>query len=259
MQARHLWDAVEYDDVDYDDDRAAMDAICSGVPAEYVPILVAKSTAKLAWEAIRTLRICDDRVRRSTAQTLRMEYENITLDADESVEEFALRLTNITQRMAALGDPEPEPRVVAKYLRVVCPRYKQLVISIESILDISQLSIEEVTGRLNVVDNVEPAPAHTVSGKLLLTEEQWIEKYKKKGPDSSRGGSGFGGRGKGWGRGQGRGSGESRPPPDSPCPRCEKKGHWASYCRKKKDDPAHQAHVAQKEEEHTLLLAFNTA
>ena len=48
MQARHLWDAVEYDDVDYDDDRNALDAICSGVPAEMVPILVAKASAKEA-------------------------------------------------------------------------------------------------------------------------------------------------------------------------------------------------------------------
>jgi len=39
------------------------------------------------------------------------------------------------------------------------------------LLDISQLSIEEVTGHLKAADDVEPAPAHTASGKLLLTEE----------------------------------------------------------------------------------------
>jgi hypothetical protein len=79
-----------------------------------------------------------------------------------------------------LGDPEPDEKVVAKYLRVVRPRYKQLVISIETLLDISQLSIEEVAGRLKAADDVEPASAHTTSSKLLLTEEQWVEKYKKK-------------------------------------------------------------------------------
>jgi len=58
-----------------------------------------------------------------------------------------LRMTGIVQRLATLGDPEPDEKVVAKYLRVVRPRYKQLVISIETLLDISKLSIEEVTGR----------------------------------------------------------------------------------------------------------------
>ena len=46
MQACHLWDAVEYDDVDFDDDRSALDAICSAVPAEMVSALATKATAK---------------------------------------------------------------------------------------------------------------------------------------------------------------------------------------------------------------------
>jgi hypothetical protein len=140
------------------------------------------------------------------------------------------------QRLATLGDPEPDEKVVAKYLRVVRPRYNQLVISIETLLDISQLSIEEVTGRLKAADDVEPVPAHTANGKLLLTEEQWVEKYKKKDQESSRGGSSSGGRGKRRGRGCGRGAGGNgdsragsslgRAAADDPCPRCGKKGHW---------------------------------
>ena len=48
MQVRHLWDAVKFADADYADDRSALDAICSGVPAEMIPILVAKQSAKEA-------------------------------------------------------------------------------------------------------------------------------------------------------------------------------------------------------------------
>jgi hypothetical protein len=136
LQARHLWDAVEFPEiVEYDEDRAALDAICSAVPEEMVPALATRDTAHDAWEAIKTYRIGDDRVRRATAQALRSEYENIKLRADERIEDFALRLTNLTQRMAALGDPESDDRVVSKYLRAARPRYKQLVISIETLLD----------------------------------------------------------------------------------------------------------------------------
>jgi len=48
MEARHLWDAVVDDDAEYGDDRNALDAICSSVPPEMVPILVAKNSAKEA-------------------------------------------------------------------------------------------------------------------------------------------------------------------------------------------------------------------
>jgi hypothetical protein len=153
---------------------------------------------------------------------------------------------------------------VRKYLRIARSRYKQLVVSIETLLDISTLSIEEITGRLKAADDVEPAARHTASGKLLLTEEEWVEKYKKL-TGSGHSGSGSGGRGKGRSRGRGRGAGgdsrSSRPPPDDPCPRCGKKGHWARDCRSKKEkgNAAQQAHVAQEEEEATLMLAVGSA
>ena len=83
-----------------------------------LPTLATKSSAKATWDAIKTMRIGDERVRKSTAQNLRTEYEQIAFRDGESVEEFALRLLNIVQRLAILSDPEPEGKVVAKYLRV---------------------------------------------------------------------------------------------------------------------------------------------
>jgi len=52
LQARCLWDAIEEEDADFQDDRSALEAICSGVPEEMVPTLATKATAKEAWEAI---------------------------------------------------------------------------------------------------------------------------------------------------------------------------------------------------------------
>jgi hypothetical protein len=152
-------------------------------------------------------------------------------------------MIGIVQRLAMLGDPELDEKVVAMYLYVVRPWYKQLVISIKTLLDISQLSIEELTSRLKAAENIAPAPAHTASGKLLLTEE-WVEKYKKKSPKSGHGGSSSGGCGKGHDRGCKRTSGgdssssssSSRPSPDDPCPCCGKKSHSSRDCRSKKEE-----------------------
>ena len=129
------------------------------MPLEMVPTLATKPLAKEAWEAIHLMRIGDERVRKSTAQSLRAEYEQIMFRDGESIEDFALRRSNIVQRLAFLDDPEPEPKVVAKYLRIARPSYKQLVISIETLLDIDTHFVEEVTGRLKAATDDEPSLA----------------------------------------------------------------------------------------------------
>jgi hypothetical protein len=44
LQARDLWDVIEYGDGDCRDDRTALDAICSAVPSEMVTVLAVKET-----------------------------------------------------------------------------------------------------------------------------------------------------------------------------------------------------------------------
>ena len=58
-------------------------------------------------------------------------------------------------------------------------------------LDLSILTIEDVTGRLRAVDErLEQATAMKDSGKLLLTEEGWAARRNSKEASSSCGGDG---------------------------------------------------------------------
>ena len=84
--------------------------------------------------------------------------------------------------------------MVSKYLHFVLAKYIQIALSIETMLDLSTLTIEDVTGRLRAVDkHMEKATATTDSGKLLLTEEEWAARMKEKKSEeasSSHGGDG---------------------------------------------------------------------
>ncbi|WVZ49093.1 hypothetical protein U9M48_000474 [Paspalum notatum var. saurae] len=260
LQARCLWDAVDPDgpDVPMHEDKMAHDAICSAVPV----------SARAAWESIKTMRIGDDRIKKASAQKAQREYELLAFRDGESVEDFAMRLTGIVNQLAILGDPEPDKKVVEKYLRIAKPRFKQLVLSIETLLDISALSLEEVTGRLKAAEDDEPPPPPSAGGKLYLTEEQWLERHKKKEQEEGRGAGGSGGCGKrGRSKWRGRGGGKNTDGgkstdggsnstgktgrSDDKCRNCGKPGHWAYECRSK-PKREEQAHVAQ-EEESTLL------
>jgi hypothetical protein len=64
LQVRHMWEAVRYDDVDYYEDRRALDALIAVVPPEMHFSLSQKRTAKEAWDAIVAIRIGSDRARK---------------------------------------------------------------------------------------------------------------------------------------------------------------------------------------------------
>jgi hypothetical protein len=95
----------------------------------------------------------------------------------EDVDDFALRLNTLQQKIVEFDDDTyGEERVVEKLFRCIPEKYKQIARSIESLLDFNTMSIEEVIGRLKVIDGDEPQPLSgpiTVGGKLHLTREQW--------------------------------------------------------------------------------------
>jgi hypothetical protein len=79
------------------------------------------------------------------------------------------------QKKVQFGDDTyDEERAVAKLFRCILEKYKQIARSIESLLNLSTMTIEEVIGRLKVVDDDEPQALSgpiTIGGKLHLTRE----------------------------------------------------------------------------------------
>jgi uncharacterized membrane protein YgcG len=70
LKAWALWSVIENGGADQQEEMMALDALCGMVPAERVPTIAKKETAKEAWDAIATMRVDDDRVKKATVQQL---------------------------------------------------------------------------------------------------------------------------------------------------------------------------------------------
>jgi hypothetical protein len=101
-----------------------------------------------------------------------------------------LSVSTLLQKMVQFSDETyNEERVVEKLFHCIPEKYKQIARLIESLLDLSMMSIEEVIGRLKVVDGDKPQPLSgpiTVGEKFHLTREQWeaCQGDRKKGESS---------------------------------------------------------------------------
>jgi hypothetical protein len=152
-----MWEAVRYGDVDYYEDRRELDAPIAVVLPEIHFSLSKKQTAKEAWDAIAAARIGSDRARKTTLQALHKEWENLAFKPGEDVDDFALCLNTLLQKMVQFGDDTyNEERAIKKLFRYIPEKYKQISLSIESLLDLSTMSIEEAIGHLKIIDDDEP-------------------------------------------------------------------------------------------------------
>nr|XP_051190220.1 uncharacterized protein LOC127303539 [Lolium perenne] len=274
LEGRFLWDAIEHGTAVRADDRLALEAILRGVPPEMMATLASKGSAKGAWDALKTMRLSVARVRDARAGTLAKEFAAIRFKEGETVDDFAIRLTGMVSQLALLGRVVAEGDSVRKMLSVLPRCYSQTALSIETLVDLDTLSIDELVGRLKAAEE-RYALDHDITtgvGELLLTEEEWRARAKFCGGGSSSGGSSGGGSGNDRRREKGRHCGKdgqrrdgnpSGAARDDECHYCGKKGHWARDCRKKKREEAHLVRQADRDDGHdgdpALLMAVVTA
>jgi hypothetical protein len=245
LQAAGLWDVIEFGAGDYRDDRTALAAILRAVPPEMQAGLAVRPTVSDAWEAIRQVHVGADRVKEASTERLRRDFADIDFKPGESVKDFSLWLNAVTSQLRVLGDDISDKEVIKKMLHVISDKLEQLAISMETLLDLGSMLIEEAVGMLRAVETrkKKPSPVKEGGGRLLLTEEEWMARMKSREGSSSNSGA----RNSGGGKGVGKSKGDKSNPVegrksfvgrDNTCNYCGKKVHWAKEYRKKKRDEA---------------------
>ena len=92
-----------------------------------------------------------------------------------------MRITNLVANLKSLGETLHDACVIKKFLCVVQPRFNQVVVSIEMFCHVKKLSVEDLVGRLWAVEDRFDDKVEQITnkaGRLLLVEEDWLEKHK---------------------------------------------------------------------------------
>jgi hypothetical protein len=160
LKARGLWVTVDKGEADLQEDMMVMDALLSAVPPEMVATVAEKKTktVKEAWDAIATMRVGSDRIKKAAAQQLHSQFDRATFKECESIEDFTLQLNGMVVTLATLSETVEEHVVMEKILRCVPPWLKQIALAISTLLNVRTLSVANLASQLKTVEEVFEDP-----------------------------------------------------------------------------------------------------
>jgi hypothetical protein len=175
LKAQALWSIIKNGGADQQEEMMTLDALYNVVPPEMVSMITKKEMTKKAWDTITMMRVGDDRMKKAMVQQLHRKFNLTTFDDGETIEDYALRLSGMAVHLATLSAEVKDGKIVTKMLRSLLPSFKQIMIMIKTLLDVSTMFVPNLIGRLKEAEEVfEEAPTSLQQdGKLYLIEEEW--------------------------------------------------------------------------------------
>ena len=80
LRTLRVWEAITDEDVDEECDEGAMAAIAHSVPDSVLMTLAEYETAREAWNALKEMRIGEDRVTKARAQVLKRQFHKLRME-----------------------------------------------------------------------------------------------------------------------------------------------------------------------------------
>eukprot|EP00253_Pinus_taeda_P003723 PITA_03723 len=179
-------------------------------------------SAKEIWDKIVTSYEGDEQVKRAKLQTLRIQYETLKMNNDESLANYFLRVDEVVNCMKILGEEIKEAIVVEKVLRSLSPKFESKVSAIEEKENLRIITMSQLHGILTSYEMRKGGPsdrreaAFKASGKGEYYEASHI-------PEEEEEESNFV-------KNLQRGSGRFRGKLPFKCFACGRVGHYATKC-----------------------------
>lgn len=278
IEDQGVWEAVELAKgavVDVWLDKKARSHLLQALPEDLLMQVVKKTMAKEVWDCLKTRFVGADRIKNTRLQTLKSDFDAMRMNDDESLDQYADRLTGMSIRYANLGGTLNDAEMVKKLFDTVPEQFLSVITAIKQFYDLDKMLFEEAVGRLKTYEERTHPRAvgggGISDGQILYTQTMCEVRQKKDGVDSSSSNKGkasadSGNRSRGRSRGsrgglprKDRASGSGSSGRDKSHIRCfnyDELGHYSTQCRSpmKKEE----AHLVRADViESALLLAVS--
>ncbi|XP_051134894.1 uncharacterized protein LOC127254064 [Andrographis paniculata] len=167
--------------------------------------ITAADTSKQAWDILKQEYLGDEKIIKVKLQTLRRDFELLSMREKESVEDYLSRVSALVNLMKSYSDEINNITVVSKVLRSLTSKFYYIAVVIEETKGLSTYSFDELTGtllshedRLNRSTEKTEEKAFQVKGELQSKGK--VDSTSWKWPDNTT----SRGQGRGGYRGRGR-------------------------------------------------------
>ena len=144
LRSLRCWTAIEgKGEFDPTKDEDAFAALSQSVPDSMVMALAEYSTAAEAWEAIRSMRVGEDRVKKARVKQLKRQLKQLEMDDGETVTAFSQKLTSLVGEIRSLGEKMTDEAVIEHVFSAVPDRFADVVNTIEQWGDMTTMSVAE--------------------------------------------------------------------------------------------------------------------
>ncbi|XP_062088723.1 uncharacterized protein LOC133795284 [Humulus lupulus] len=145
-KAASKWTTEEIEKANFN--SKALNAIFNVVSTNQMKVVANCEIAKEAWDKLKIKNEGTSAVKKSRLRSLAREFENLTMDEEDSIADFHAKLCDISNESYALGETYSNDKLVRKVLGSLPRRFKAKLTSIEEVHDVEDMDLDELIGSL---------------------------------------------------------------------------------------------------------------
>ncbi|GJU45689.1 hypothetical protein Tco_1202955 [Tanacetum coccineum] len=116
LRKHGVWHVVDPSLVDAQKNNIVKGVLFQSISEDLILQIGNLKTRKEIWEAIKTGNLGADRVKEARLQTLFIEFENLKISNNDTIDAYVAKLSGIASKSAMLGEVMSKHKLVKKFL-----------------------------------------------------------------------------------------------------------------------------------------------
>jgi hypothetical protein len=120
------------------------------IDRSFLEIILEKDTSKKIWDSMKIKYEGNARVKRSTLQALRRDFEILEMKIVEIITNYFARVMTVANKMRVYGEIMTDVTIYEKILRSLTDKFNYIVCSIEESRNLDAITVDKLQSSLTV-------------------------------------------------------------------------------------------------------------